>query len=61
MDWIVYVVMGLYAIYFLKDILLMPFAIGEARDKKDYWKTIGVAAIVIGAIFLYSYIMGELL
>ncbi len=59
-EWIGYIVIGLFAIFFLKDILLMPFVIGEAKDTKDYLKTIGVVIIVIGVIFAYSYVMGGL-
>lgn len=61
MDWLDYIewiILGIFSIFFLIDFLLMPFLIGEAKNRKDYWKTIRIGMIVIALIFAYAYVMG---
>jgi hypothetical protein len=53
-----WIILGIFGIFFIKDFLLMPFAIGEAKNKKDYWRTIRIGIILIALIFAYAYLMG---
>lgn len=56
-DWVKWIGIVIAILWFLKDFALMPFAIGEAKDKKDYFKTIGVGVVIIALIFGYAWFM----
>lgn len=58
LEYIEWIILGVLAVGFLVSFLLMPYVIGEAKNKKDYWKTIRIGIIVIALIFAYAYVMG---
>lgn len=58
MKYVEWTVLGILSVVFIVSFFLMPYAIGEAKSRKDYWKTIRIGFIVVALIFAYAYVMG---